>query len=58
MYFIKDRCDLKKWVVGVVVIINRSEWLLELLTELTSYAADQQVSIEKCERQSILSCRL
>ena len=28
----EDRCDLKKWVV--VVITDRSGWLLELLTEL------------------------
>ena len=29
---VEDRCDLKKWVL---VISNRSGWLLELLTELT-----------------------
>ena len=28
----EDRCDLKKWVV--VVITDRSGWLLELLTEV------------------------
>ena len=32
---IEDRCDLKKWVL--LVISNRSGWLLELLTELIKF---------------------
>ena len=36
-HIMADMLNLKKWVV-LVVITNRSGWLLELLTELTKHA--------------------
>ena len=55
-YIMADMLNLKKWVL---VITNRSGWLLELLTELTKMNKDKDRKIErrkeeKTERPKIL----